>query len=122
MAPMGKYPGDVADDIGRSATGAVKGIVGGAAGGISGAGEQVQRAVDGPFQAIGLKHSPARIVDAPLKGLVRAAENFIDRGIVDSVAMVAEGVTAGLDTVPETLLESRSGGMPNNPLSKLIGR
>lgn len=115
-----QYPGDVIDQVAGGATGAVKGVLRSVKSGIQGAGEQVQSALDGPAHALGLRSSPLRIVDAPIKGVVGAVENFVSRGIIESVEEVGSGITSGVDEIPKTLMsigEGRGGmkGIPELP-------
>jgi hypothetical protein len=111
---MNQYPGDLLDNVARGATGAVRNLVSSVAGGLRGAGESVQSALDQPAQAVGVSDSPARILDDPLKGLVGAWENGINQGIIRSIEMVGDGITSGLDRIPKTLTNiggNREGGL-----------
>ncbi|MDP2660654.1 MAG: hypothetical protein Q8R28_07990 [Dehalococcoidia bacterium] len=109
---MAEYPGQAVDAVGRSITGAAKGLVASVANGISGAGESVQGALDQPARALGLRSGPARIVDAPLKGVVRAAAGFVNNGIISGVEDIAGGITSGLDEIPQTLAGSGRPALP----------
>ena len=100
---MEQYPGDVIDQVAGGATGAVKGVLRSVSGGLQGAGEQVQSAIDAPFNALGLRASPLRIIDRPIKGVVSAVENVVNRGVIESVEMVGNGITSGIDEIPKTL-------------------
>ena len=100
---MNQYPGDVIDQIGGGATGAVKGVLQSVSGGLQGAGERVQSALDGPAHALGLRAGPLRIIDRPLRGVVGAVENLVNRGVLDGVDMVGSGITGGIDEIPKTL-------------------
>jgi hypothetical protein len=102
-----QYPGQYVDDVVLGATGAVRGLVSSLAGGVRQAGESVQRALEVPTDAIGIKSGPGRIVHDPVNGLVGAAENFVNVGVVHSIEMVVQGVTDGLDRIPDTLMNSR---------------
>lgn len=108
----GQYPGEVVDQVAGGAAGAVKGVVSSVAGGIQGAGAQIQSAVDKPFQALGVPESPLRIVDKPISGVVSAGQNFVNRGVIESVETVGRGITDGLDEVPKTLTGLGRGGGP----------
>lgn len=99
----GEYPGDIIDSVVGGITGGARGLVSSAAGGVRGAGASVQQAVDVPFQQLGIPSSPLRIVDDPLNGVVGAAENFVNGGIIGSAEMVGRGITSGLDRIPKTL-------------------
>lgn len=118
---MAQYPGEAVDQVGRSITGAAKGLISSVGNGISGAGESVQGALDAPARALGLRSSPFRIVDPPLKGVVHAATGLVNNGIINGVEDVAGGVTSGLDEVPKTLM-SPMAGKPNLPLPDFMGR
>ena len=114
-----QYPGEIIDGIGSGLTGAVKSVLSSVSGGIQGAGEQVQSAVDRPFRAMGVRASPLRIIDHPLKGVVSAVENIVDNGAIRSVEMLAHGVTSGVDEIPKTLLslgEGKGLRMPEFPM------
>ena len=112
-----KYPGDLVDDVARGATGAVRNLVSSVAGGLRGAGESVQSALDQPAKAVGVQDSPARILDDPIKGVVGAWENAINQGILRSIEIVGDGITSGLDRIPKTLT-NLGGGRGNGFLSR----
>ena len=100
---MDQYPGEMIDQVAGGATGAVKGVLRSVSGGLQGAGEQVQSALDGPAHALGLRASPLRIIDRPIKGVVSAVENFVNQGVIGGVEMVGSGITSGIDEIPKTL-------------------
>ncbi len=117
---MNEYPGDLVDNVVRGATGAVRNLVSSVAGGLRGAGESVQSALDQPAQAVGVQSSPARILDDPLKGVVGAWENGINQGIIRSVEILGDGITSGLDRIPKTL--TNIGGMRGGGIFSRLGR
>lgn len=120
---MAEYPGETVDQVGRSITGAAKSLVSSVAGGLSGAGESVQDAADAPAKAIGLRGSPLRIVDPPLKGAVQAVRGLVNDGIIGGLEDIGSGITAGLDEVPKTLLRPIGGDFPKLPaIPNLLGQ
>lgn len=111
---MNKYPGDMVDEVARGATGAVRNLVSSVAGGLRGAGESVQSALDQPAKAVGVTDSPARIIDDPIKGVVAAWENGINQGVIRSIELIGDGITSGLDRIPKVLTNfggGRGGGL-----------
>lgn len=109
---MNKYPGELVDDVARGATGAVRNLVSSVAGGLRGAGDSVQSALDQPARAVGVSDSPARILHDPIAGVVGGWENFVNQGVIRSLEIVGDGITSGLDRIPHTLMNlgGRNGG------------
>lgn len=95
-----EYPGQVVDNLGRPLAAGVRGLVHSVVGGVRGVGNQVQSALDQPFSAFGMKSSPFRIIHHPVDAIVQVVENAGTQA-VNSIEMVAGGVTTGLDTVPQ---------------------
>lgn len=95
-----KYPGSLVDDVGRDIAGAVKGVIHSIGGGLQSAGERVQTGLDRPANWVGVKWSPFRIVHDPIAGAVSVAENGVT-GMVESVETLADGLTSGLDRIPD---------------------
>lgn len=98
---MAQYPGEMVDQIGRTIAGGATQAIRGIGGGIRSTGSQVQMALDRTVQTVGLRNSPAKIIHYPLDAVVETAENALV-GVVTSISNIANGVTNGLDSVPQT--------------------
>ena len=82
------------------AGGAVKGVIHNVGGALQSAGERLQTGLDRPAGWVGVKWSPFRIVHDPIAAAVSVAENGFT-GAVESVETIADGITSGLDRVPD---------------------
>jgi len=89
--------GNVAD----GAVTAVKGIIGGGAAAIKGAGKTLMRALDEPFVAITGKEGPHKIVDLLADGAIDTGLNFVENGIIGSVEKAGNTIMRALDHFPE---------------------
>ena len=83
---------DGVDNLGQSATGAVKG-----------AGETIMKGLDVPFTAITGKEGPHRIIDRFFDGTIDAINNFFSRGVLGSIKAEGEAVMKALDEPPEQI-------------------
>mgnify|MGYP001568120029 CR=1 FL=1 len=116
-----QYPGEIINGIGSGITSAVKGVVSSISGGLQGAGESVQSTLDRPAHAIGVRANPLRIIDHPIKGVVRGTENAFNHGTLDTLEIVVGSIPAGLDEVPKTFLnlgEGKGLRMPEFPMRR----
>lgn len=95
------YPGETVDDLGRKVTSAIDGVGSSITKGIEDAGSNVQNAVDKPFQGLGVRASPLRILHGPVTGVVRAGSNFLSSGVLGSIEILGHGLTSGIDEVPK---------------------
>ncbi len=119
---MTTYPGEAVDSAGRSIVSAIDGVGSSVVRGVENAGSSIQDAVDKPFQSLGLRASPLRIVDAPIKGLVRGGSNFVSSGVIGSLETVGKGITSGLDEVPKTIVGSKGIKAPKGLNLPKMGR
>ena len=90
-------PHRMVDNILDSAANAGKSLVSGITGGLTGAGSQVQRALDMPFEAMGGPEQPLHIVDRFLDGAVRATVHAINQGAIGTLQEGGEAVQSALD-------------------------
>ena len=90
-------PHRMVDGILDSAANAGKSLVSGITGGLTGAGNGVQRALDMPFEAMGGPEQPLHIVDRFLTGAVRAGVNAINQGAIGTLQEGGEAVQSALD-------------------------
>jgi hypothetical protein len=95
-----KYPGALVDDVGRDIAGAVKGVISSVEGGLQNAGERLQSGLDRPAKMIGVQWGPFRIIHDPASAVVSIVGNGVT-GVVETVETMADGLTSGLDRVPD---------------------
>ena len=107
---MAQTPGEIVESVGRPIAGGANSLISGVTDGVRGVGSQLQDALDQPAHAVGLKSSPFKIVHHPINAVVGVVSGGL-HSVVNGVASVAEGVTTGLDEVPNTL----AGAMPKTP-------
>lgn len=90
-------PHRMVDGILDSVADGAKGLVAGATGALTSAGEGVQRGLDMPWQSIGGPEQPLRIVDRLLDGGLRAAVNAVNQGAIGTLQQSGEAVQSALD-------------------------
>lgn len=106
---MQNYPHHIitgaVDGIARGA----EGVVGAITNGLQSAGNQIQSAVDAPFRQVLSVDSPTHVPGDVLDGVVGAAKNAINNGVIGSAREVGHGINRALDRPLDAV--SRGGHM-----------
>ena len=90
-------PHRVVDQVLDGLVGGAQGVVSGIGGGLTGAGEMVQRGLDQPWKMMNGPEQPMRAVDRLLDGTVHAATVAINQGVLGSLKAEGEAVQSALD-------------------------